>query len=84
LLFTLDKLCQAWLGKQFKTSISALDEQQKTEPVTFADHLNTLEDRLQSITDNANSLSEKLTDAIIIRLTKPDGLLSYPTESTAK
>jgi hypothetical protein len=69
-------ITEGFVSSAVKTSISALEELRKTESANFTDRLNHLEDRLQGITDTINSLSEQMTNAIILLLTKPDGLIT--------
>jgi uncharacterized coiled-coil protein SlyX len=73
-------IMEGFVSSAVKTSISALDEHRKTESANFTECLNNLEDRLQGITDTIDSLSEKLTDAVILRLTKPDGLITQQNQ----
>jgi hypothetical protein len=69
-------ITEGFVSSAVKTSISALDEHRKTESANFTERLHHLEDRLQGITGTINSVSEKTTDAVILRLTKPDGLIT--------
>jgi uncharacterized protein (DUF342 family) len=77
-------ITEGFASSAVKTSISALDEHRKTESVNCTEPLNNLEDRLQGITDTINSLPAKMTDAVILRLTKPDGLITQQTKQLTK
>jgi uncharacterized protein (DUF342 family) len=71
---------EGFVSSAVKTSISARDERRKSESANFTERLNNLEDRLQGITDTINSLSDKMTDAVILCWTKPYGLITQQTK----